>query len=89
MKQRQVNVTVTDHAVIRYLEAQHGIDLEPLRAEMAGLATTAAQLKASSIAVGRVRMVLIDGEATDEGQKVSLVTCKQRGGLRFGGAKHD
>lgn len=52
------SVRVTDHAVLRYLEREHGLDVDAVRNHIAGLAATGVQLEAISVKVERVKLVL-------------------------------
>lgn len=83
MKTRQVSVQVTDHALVRFLEREHGVDLAPLRALLAEQVRSAAALKASSVCVGRVRFVLADMDLFEtsagvEVQAVAVTTALRR-----------
>jgi hypothetical protein len=53
-------VHVTDHAVLRYLERAHGLDVEAIRAHLAGRALTGAQLGAAAVVVDGIKLVLRD-----------------------------
>ncbi|MRN67840.1 hypothetical protein [Brucella sp. 10RB9213] len=52
------SVHVTDHAVLRYLEREHGLDVGAVRNHIAGLAATGVQLEAISVKVERVKLLL-------------------------------
>ncbi|KAB2749877.1 hypothetical protein [Brucella anthropi] len=52
------SVRVTDHAVLRYLEREHGLDVDAVRNHIAGLAATGVQLEALSVKVERVKLLL-------------------------------
>ncbi len=52
------SVRVTDHAVLRYLEREHGLDVDAVRNHIAGLAATGVQLEAISVKVERVKLLL-------------------------------
>ena len=54
-------VHVTDHAVLRYLEREHGLDVDAVRAHLAGRAVNAVRLGALAVSVGKVKLVLRDG----------------------------
>lgn len=79
MKAREVILDVTDHAVLRYLERQHGLDIEAVRRHVAGLAIDAAVLGAVGVAVENVRLVLSEQPAL-EGRRpfVVVVTTLKR-----------
>lgn len=52
------SVRVTDHAVLRYLERKHGLDVDAVRNHIAGLAATGVQLEAISVKVEKVKLLL-------------------------------
>lgn len=60
MKRRTARVVVTDHAVLGWLVAAHGLDVAAIRAMLAGRAQTGAELQAVHVVMGRVRLVLAD-----------------------------
>ena len=80
MKPRDVNLDVTDHAVLRYLERQHGLDVEAVRRHVAGLAVNGAVLGAVGVAVDEVRLVLAE-QPSVAGRRpyVVVVTALKRG----------
>ena len=49
---------VTDHAVLRYIERAHGVDVEALRAHIAGLVRRGVQEGGSAVVVEGVKFVL-------------------------------
>lgn len=51
-------VQVSDHAVLRYLERAHGLDVEVIRKHLSGLAVNAARLGASAVTIENVKLVL-------------------------------
>lgn len=53
-------VHVTDHAVLRYLERAHGLDVDAVRKHLAGRAMTGAQLGATGVVIEGVKLVLHD-----------------------------
>jgi hypothetical protein len=71
MKRRDVSLHVSDHAVLRYLERCHGVDIETVRRHLAGLAVNAAELGAVAVRTDAVRLFLRD---TDIGAGRVLVT---------------
>lgn len=82
MKRRATLVKVTDHAVLRYLEREHGLDVAAVRAHLAGRARNGAELGAIAVQVEHVKLVLssnVEGETT-------VVTCLTRAwsGIRSG-----
>lgn len=52
---------VSDHALLRYIERAHGVDVEALRAHVAGLVQKGVDLGAPLVVVEGVRFVL-DGK---------------------------
>lgn len=58
MKRRDIKLHVSDHAVLRYLERRHGVDVEAVRRHLAGLAVNAAELGAVAVRVEAVRLFL-------------------------------
>ncbi|QGA56332.1 hypothetical protein BR10RB9215_C11531 [Brucella sp. 10RB9215] len=52
------SVRVTDHAVLRYLEREHGLDVDVVRRHIAGLAANGVELEAISVKVERVKLLL-------------------------------
>lgn len=86
MKAREVSLDVTDHAVLRYLERQHGLDIEAVRRHVAGLAVNGASLGAVSVAVEEVRLVLAEQPAvTGRRPYVVVVTALRRGWMTQNG----
>lgn len=73
MKRRQVQLEVSDHAVLRWLERAHGIDLEPVRSMIAGKTMNAAELGAAAVCIDSVRYVLRDVSEFLEGDRVETV----------------
>jgi hypothetical protein len=51
-------VEVTDKAVLRWLEREHGVDVEAVRQHLAGLAENGARLGAAGVRIGKVKLVL-------------------------------
>lgn len=74
MKVRDVTLTVTDHAVLRYLERRHGMDVDAIRQHLAGLAINAARLGAVAVQSERVRLFLRDNPSFGGRAQVSVVT---------------
>lgn len=56
------DIRVSDHAVLRYLERAHGLDVAAVRAHLAGLAVTGARLGAAGVIVEKVKLVLVPDE---------------------------
>lgn len=77
MRLRTIPVVVSDHALLRYIQREVGVDIEALRSHVAGLARFGAERSAASVMTGRVRLVLRDSE--HEGQPcVTVVTALPR-----------
>lgn len=51
-------IHVSDHAILRYLEQAHGLDIEAVRAHLAGLVVNGVRLEAAGVAVEGVKLVL-------------------------------
>lgn len=58
MKRRAATIGVSDHAVLRYLERVHGLDVALVRDHLRGLATNAAELGAVAVKIEGVHLVL-------------------------------
>jgi phage baseplate assembly protein gpV len=56
---------VSDHAVLRYLERAHRLDVEAVRRHLAGLTVTAVRLGAIAVTVENVKLVLKRNAAGD------------------------
>ena len=74
MKTRNVDLYVSDRAVLRYLERRHGMDIEAIRGHLASKAINAARLGAISLQVENVRLILRDNDAVDGRTQVWVVT---------------
>ncbi|MDQ0454694.1 hypothetical protein [Rhizobium paknamense] len=57
---------VTDHAVLRFLERRHGIDVEAIRAEIRDLCTTGVRFGAAKVIADGMKFVIQDQD---------VVTC--------------
>jgi hypothetical protein len=53
-----LEIIVTDHALIRYLERAHGLDVLHFRKHIAALATNGVKAGASGVTVEGVKLVL-------------------------------
>jgi len=71
MKRRATELTVSDHAVLRYLEREHGIDVEAIRSHLAGPALRAAELGAIAVQVEHIKLVI---RAVEPGRAVVVTT---------------
>lgn len=56
-------VHVTDHAVLRYLERAHGLDVDAVRRHLAGRVANGARLGAVGVTIENVKLVLRRREA--------------------------
>lgn len=70
MKRRAARPTVSDHAVLRYLERARGMDIEGIRRHIAGLVRNGVELSGEAVIVEGVKFVLVDN---------SVVTVLERG----------
>lgn len=52
------SIYVTDHAVLRYLERAHGLDIDAVRRHLAGRVLNGAHLGAIGVTVENVKLVL-------------------------------
>lgn len=81
MKTRRVQVEVTDHAVLRWLERQYGLDVGAVKDLLAGRVRPAAELGALAAVCGKVRLVLRDSGRLESGVAVvAVVTALPKGG---------
>lgn len=53
-------IHVTDHAVLRFLERRHGLDVELVREHLAGKAVNAVRLGAVAVTVDNIKLVIRD-----------------------------
>lgn len=53
-------IHITDHAVLRYLERAHGVDVEGLRRKLAAHAAIGLEHGAVGVIVGSVKLVLVE-----------------------------
>lgn len=86
MRRRKVQIDVSDHAVLRFLEREFGVNVDAVRDHIAGLARNGAELGALGVKTGRVKLICREpcqqtvhqdgeGEAVD---KVVVVTALHR-----------
>lgn len=61
---KRPRISVTDHAVVRYLERVEGMDVERLRIEIGRIVERAAGLGANGVIVDGYRYVLADQAVT-------------------------
>ena len=57
-------IHITDHALLRYLERAHGVDVEALRRKLAGHAAIGIEYGAAAVIVGSVKLVLVENTVT-------------------------
>ena len=74
MQARAVDLSVSDHAVLRYLERRHGVDIEAIRLHLAGRAINAARLGAVSVQIENVRLIMRDNLTVGGRTQVAVVT---------------
>lgn len=73
MKRRPVDVLVSDHAVLRWLEREHGIDVDAVKCHIRGLAENGAELGAVAVQVSKIKLVISaihHGEESGEARTV-------------------
>lgn len=56
-----VRADVTDHAVLRYLQRAHGLDIQHFRDHIATLCANGARYGACAVAAENVKFVLVGG----------------------------
>ena len=54
------NVRVTDHAILRYFERAHGLDIEFFRRHLAALASSGVREGASAVIAEGVKLILVE-----------------------------
>ncbi|EAU40183.1 hypothetical protein FP2506_11522 [Fulvimarina pelagi HTCC2506] len=67
---------VSDHAVLRYLEREHGLDVSAVRQHLADTARPAAEIGAIAVQVEKVRLLFQHSP-----RQVTVVTVLPRGPL--------
>ena len=70
MSRRPPPPEVTDHAVLRYIERAHGVDVEAIRAHIAETARIGVEHRAKAVISGGVKFILKGGR---------VITCYRRG----------
>lgn len=78
MKRREVKISVTDHAVLRWLEREHEVDIDAVRRLIAGHVLAAAQCEAVSVQVSRVRYILRDALPNGGVPVVAVITTLRK-----------
>jgi hypothetical protein len=80
VKPRRAIVKISDHALLRFLERQHGVDIEAIRRGMAAGLEPVAALGAAELSVGKVKLLLKTIAKYDDGTPVMMcVTVLKRG----------
>lgn len=64
---------VTDHAVLRYLERSHGLDVKAAREHIASLCANGARYGAHTVAVEDVKFVLVGATVVTTVKRRKLV----------------
>ncbi|RJG46461.1 hypothetical protein [Mesorhizobium sp. DCY119] len=67
-------IRVTDHAVLRYLERAHGLDVEAVRNHLASRVTNGVRLGAIGVTIENVKLVI-----KRHADSVSVVTALKAG----------
>ncbi|AEQ50772.1 hypothetical protein [Pelagibacterium halotolerans] len=75
MKKREVLVHATDHAVLRWLERAHGIDVEAIRAHIENGAETGAAYGAVAVQIENIKLVLRDNGIGPDGDVLVTVAA--------------
>lgn len=89
MKRRDIKLHVSDHAVLRYLERRHGVDIEVVRRHLAGLAVNGAQLGAVAVHAESVRLFLRENDVGEDRPPLVTVTTVGTAAMRRGlGVEH-
>ena len=73
MKKRPVLIHVSDHAVLRWLELEHGIDIEAVRNHLEGTVMNGAVYGAVAVQVSRVKFILRDNGLGEDGESLVVV----------------
>jgi len=84
VKRRVVEIDVSDHAVLRWLERQHGLDIAAVKDLIRGKTRSAAELGAIALVSDRVRFILV--EARDQrpgGNRIVVPTVLRADQERF------
>lgn len=80
MRRRAVTIEVSDHAVLRYLQRQHGIDIELVRKHLGGLVVNGAQLGAVAVQAEAVKLLLREraDDVSSGAVRVTVTTALER-----------
>lgn len=74
MKRRAVALTISDHAVLRFLQRRFGVDVERVRLYLAGKAMNAAELQAIAVQFEGVKLALAENGAAEDGSAAVAAT---------------
>ena len=75
MKRVPTDVRISDHAVLRYLEREHGLDVGSVRTHLSQAAQPAAELGAIAVSIERVKLILVKAGVG----RATVVTVLRRG----------
>lgn len=75
MLDTRTGIEVTDHAIVRWLERVHGVDMDAVRAEIAAACRTGVSLGACSVKVQNVKFQLDENKVC-----TILLTSEHRSG---------
>lgn len=64
---------VSDHAVLRYLQRAHGLDVDWVRDHIAELCSNGVRYGATAVAAEDVKFVLVDGKVVSTVSRTKLV----------------
>lgn len=78
MTERPTLLSVTDHAVLRYLERKHGVDIEAIRAHIAQLVARGVDRQGDAVVVEGVKFVLRGHVVVTVGQRQWQFTKPER-----------
>jgi len=70
--------SVTDHAVLRYLERKHGVDIEAIRAHIAQLVARGVEKQGDAVVVEGVKFVLRGNVVVTVGQRQWVFSKPER-----------
>lgn len=89
LKRRAAIPEVSDHAVLRWLERAHGLDVKGVKLLIAGKVQNAAELGAVAVVVDKVRFILREHDSA-KGRVAVTTTLEtgQRRGLGVDYARH-
>jgi hypothetical protein len=73
MKRRAVDIEISDHAVLRFLERVHGLDVDAVRSVIAGNVQYGAELGAIIVVIDNVKYALRQQYLTAEKTKPHVV----------------